>query len=234
MAIHRIILFNREKIFLGIILAVTLITSACSMNRDISLTENRFSYQGKSLAVLGFKPAMTMVETPGVVRSPFSGAVFMAEPVPRATADSMSENLFNRLRKSGGYELIPPKMTNGVLSSLISSGDNLQDIDICQKIGLAFSTDAVMAGYLYRWQEREGNEYSVKRPASVAFDLYLIKTLDKLIIWKAKFDKTQQPLSENILDLKFFIKGKGKWMTVSELADLGLETIFSEPIKANK
>ena len=227
-------LFNRGKFYFSIILALIVFTSGCTIDRKRATIEDTLPTHGQSLAVLGFKPAMTMTEPPGVIRSPFSGAVFMAEPVPQKIADYMTENLFNRLEKKERFKLIPPKMTMGMLSQLIASDDNLQDIDIFQKIGQAFSADAVMAGYLYRWQEREGNGYSVKRPASVAFDLYLIRTLDKIIIWKARFDKTQQSLSENIFDLNFFLKGKGKWMTASELADLGLESIFAKPLQAGK
>lgn len=227
-------LSGRKIFFLMVTLIPLFLISGCTVNEVRVSEENIFTYPGKTLAVLGFKPAMAMTDKPGVMRSPFSGAVFMAEPVSRAVTDRMTENVFERLEKKGVFKLIPPQMTTGVLSRLISSGDDMQDIDIYQKIGQALSADAVMAGYIYRWQEREGNEYSVNRPASVAFDIYLIRTIDKVIVWKARFDKTQQSLSENIFDLKFFLKGKGKWMTAYDLADLGLDTVFSETIEINK
>jgi hypothetical protein len=146
----------------------------------------------------------------------------------------MTYNLFQRLKKKENYNLITPNMAKGVLSSLISSKQNLEDIEIYQKIGQAFSADNVMAGYIYRWQERDGTDYSAKRPASVAFDLYLIRTRDKSILWKGRFDKTQKSLSENILDVDFFLKSKGKWMTVSEMADLGLDSVLGHQILQEK
>ncbi len=85
-----------------------------------------------------------------------------------------------------------------------------------------------MIGYVYRWREREGTDYSVNRPASTAFDLYLIRSHDRAVLWKGRFDKTQRSLSENILDMETFIKGKGRWMTVDRLAKLGLSNLMSK------
>ena len=96
------------------------------------------------------------------------------------------------------------------------------DLEVFQEIGKAYSADAVLTGYVYRWREREGTEYAVNRPASVAFDLYLIKTDDGVIIWKGRFEKAQQSLSENLFDLGTFLKSKGRWMEAKELADIGL------------
>jgi len=56
----------------------------------------------------------------------------------------------------------------------------------------------------------------------VAFDLYLMSTEEGTILWKARFDKTQFSLSENLFDLQTFLKAKGRWMTAEELAEIGL------------
>ena len=79
-----------------------------------------------------------------------------------------------------------------------------------------------MAGYIYRWKDREGSDYSAGQPASVAFDLYLLRSRDGVVLWKGRFDKTQRSLSENLFDIRTFIEGKGKWMTAADLAELGL------------
>jgi hypothetical protein len=56
----------------------------------------------------------------------------------------------------------------------------------------------------------------------VAFDLYLMSAGDGVIWWKARFDKSQISLSENLFDFKTFFKAKGRWMTADELAEIGL------------
>jgi len=48
------------------------------------------------------------------------------------------------------------------------------------------------------------------------------------VLWSGRFDKTQRSLSENLLDMRTFFRGKGKWMSARELASLGLEIIIRD------
>ena len=143
------------------------------------------------------------------------------------TVNKMTAKLFEEVQKKGGYELISPGKARGVYSSLISSDAERTEFEMFQKIGQAFSADAVLVGNLYRWRERVGSEHGVDMPASVAFDLSLIWAEDGAILWREKFDKTQRSLSENLLDWNTFVRGRGRWMTAQELAALGLEDMLS-------
>lgn len=194
----------------------------------------RAAHQGKppvvtigKMVVVGFQPAIAPGGKSGPARSPITGAVFLAEPTTRIAADRLTGRLFGKLLDAKKYHLIPPGQARGVFSSIISSGSLLEDVEIAQKIGQNLSAESVLLGYTYRWKERAGTDYAVNHPASVAFDLYLIRTLDGSVLWKGKFDKTQQSLSENLFDMGTFLKGKGKWMKAEELADLGLENLLS-------
>lgn len=179
------------------------------------------------MVVVGFQPAIPPGGESGPTRSPITGAVFFAEPTTRIVADRLTGKLFERLMQTKEYRLVPPGQARGVFSSIINSGSLLQDIEIAQQIGQTLSAESILLGYTYRWKERAGTDYAVNHPASVAFDLYLIKALDGSVLWKGKFDKTQQSLSENLFDMGTFLKGKGKWMKAEELADLGLESILN-------
>lgn len=179
------------------------------------------------MVVVGFQPAITPGGESGPARSPITGAVFLAEPTTRIVADRLTGRLFGKLLDTKKYHLIPPGQARGVFSSIINSGSLLEDVEIAQKIGQTLSAESVLLGYTYRWKERAGTDYAVNHPASVAFDLYLIRALDGSVLWKGKFDKTQQSLSENLFDMSTFLKGKGKWMKADELADLGLESLLS-------
>ena len=184
------------------------------------------SFKGK-MAIAGFRPALTQGQAPGMVRSPISGAVFMAEPVSDSIVLQMNDMLLNRLMKNEDYDLVPPSQVRGVFSHIISDNKyTLDDMAVIKKIGKAFNAQVVLVGYLYRWQERDGTEYSAKQPASVAFDLNLIQSETGDIIWKGSFDKTQKSLMENLFDFSFFFKGKGKWMTARQLAELGLSKLI--------
>jgi hypothetical protein len=185
------------------------------------------SRTGKTV-VLGFRPAMPEGEERGVVRNPISGAVFMAEPIPAGVTYKMTTRLFELLRNYEGYELVDLDKEEGISASLRPSAQIINDIETFKLIGHKFFAETVMVGYIYRWQERKGSDYSVDRPASTAFDLYLLRTEDGAVLWKGKYDKTQAALSENILDARTFFRGKGKWMTVEALADLGLSDILGK------
>jgi hypothetical protein len=128
------------------------------------------------------------------------------------------------LVERGDYELISPNQAGTVYSKLLSSEDVLTDAQIFQRMGQVFAAP-VLTGYLYRWREREGTDYAVNRPASVAFDLCLIGRSDGAILWKDRFEKTQKSLSENLFDFSTFVKSKGRWMRAEELAALGLDAL---------
>ena len=119
-------------------------------------------------------------------------------------------------------------VTKGVFSTIAGTDVNVDIgvLEMVQKIGKHFDADAVLGGYIYRWREREGKDFAVSRPASAAFNLYFVRPTDGKILWAAKFDKTQQPLSENLLDAKTFFSGKGRWMTVEKLAMFGLNEML--------
>ncbi len=182
------------------------------------------------LVVAGFQAAMNQGEEPNIVRNPLSGSSFMAAPVPNHALEKMTATRFDRLLAEKKYELISPGHVKGRLARIADSDTNIgMDIaKILKKVGETFGADAVMLGYVYRWRERQGTDYAVKQPASVAFDLYIVRPVDGEIVWGARFDKTQRSLSENILDWATFIEGGGRWMTVEKMAMLGLEKMFKE------
>lgn len=161
-----------------------------------------------------------------MVRNPLVGAVHEAAPVKVEVIERMTESLFSKMVASKKYEFISPSQVQGALANLFSSNSTLQEGELFVRLGKGMEADAVLAGYLYRWIEREGADYGVNRPASVAFDLYLIRSSDGGILWKGGFDKTQQSLTENLLDFSTFLKAKGKWMSVEELAELGLSELL--------
>jgi len=209
-------------------LSICMTLSGCAGDRKAS-TKIAEPIVIKKLVVFGFSRGLAPGSTPDVIRDPISGSLFSAEPVPEEGLAFMNENLFTRILALGGYELVSPSQAQGVYQKLIASGKLAGSgrLDMLREIGLAFGADAVLAGYLYRWQEREGTDFAVNRPASVAFSFNLLSPPSGELIWHNKFDKTQQSLTENIFDFKTFVKGKGRWMTARQLAEIGLEGLVA-------
>lgn len=198
--------------------------------------EERNSLRGlESVVVFGFRTAMPERDESRAARNPNTGAPLSVAPVSEEAVSKMTAKLFERVRKVEEWKLISPGKARGVYSRLISSDRESTEFEMLQQIGQALSADAVLFGYLYRWRERVGGDHAVDRPASVAFDLSLIRSEDGATLWRRKFDKTQQSLPENLFEWKTFVRGRGRWMTAEKLAELGLEDMLSQmPINGNK
>jgi len=85
----------------------------------------------------------------------------------------------------------------------------------------------VLVGLLYRYRERRGYDYSVEKPASIYFEVQMYRCRDGVLLWRGVFDKTQTSLMEDVLEVKSFIKERGRWVRVKELAQEGVEQILS-------
>ena len=205
-----------------LLLVLACLSLGCGANRPGRVRPSPFPANLDKIVVFGFRSALERGTSPDVIRSPISGEAFSAQPIPEGPVELMTERLFQRVSQAGQHDLVSPDQARGVYSSLVSSRSTLSEIEILQQIGEAFSADAVLVGYLYRWRERVGTAYAVKTPASVAFDLYLIRPEDGALLWKGQFDRTQRSLSENLLEMNTFIEGGGKWMTAKQLAGIGL------------
>jgi hypothetical protein len=208
----------------AIVVSIVLIGSSCQL-QQVPQEDKPVVPALDTIVLIGFRPALSPSQASGLMRSPISGAVFSAEPVSEEVADGLSDSLFEMLTKKDGQKWVPPREAAAAFSRLASSNPTLTDRDIYVRIGETLSAEGVLGGHVYRWREREGADYAASRPASVAFDLYLMSAGDGAILWKARFDKTQISLSENLLDIQTFVKAKGRWMTAGELAEIGLTEV---------
>ncbi len=222
------------KVFIGsVLLWIALSGSSCQL-QQVPQEDKAVVPALDTIVLIGFRPGLAVSQTSGVVRSPISGAVFWAEPVPEEVADELSDSLFERLRKKDGQNWVSPREAAAMFSKLAASNPTLTDRDIYVRIGRDLSAEGVLGGHVYRWREREGTDYAASRPASVAFDLYLMSSGDGVVLWKAKFDKTQISLSENLFDIQTFLKAKGRWVTAGELAEMGLTELIESFPKGEK
>ena len=86
--------------------------------------------------------------------------------------------------------------------------------------------DLIAVGYVFRYVERIGYDYSVEKPASVAFEINFVNPKDGSTVWRGVFDKTQKSLMEDVFQIASFYKGGGKWLTARELTKQGMNQAF--------
>lgn len=187
----------------------------------------------REILIFPFKDITAVYGSHANVRSPLDGNMFMTGKVEKDAADFLTDRLLSLMRSRFSYEIVPPSRACCMVSERFAPHQlegrlnrALSQFQITVETGLAADVDAVLAGHLYRFENRVGKQYSVDSPASVTFDLHLIKLSqsDKngRIVWTGRFQETQLPLFENFLKLGTFVKRGGKWLTAYEMADTAL------------
>ena len=217
---------NTRFLFFPLCLAV-LLAGCQGYERRIS-DEEPHVLPIETLAVFGFLSAPLLAKEGNTARSPLTGSVFITGPVPLEIPEQLTAGLYDRLSTHLSVQLISPDITRQVFLTVQDPSDRSDDKELIRKTGDSLSADAVLAGYVFRWHERIGTDFSVSRPASVAFELALLRVADGSLIWKGRFDKTQASLAEDLLDLRTFLKGKGRWMNVVDLAGIGLSELVEQ------
>ncbi len=91
-----------------------------------------------------------------------------------------------------------------------------------------FKIDYIIEGFVYKFVEREGSEFSVKKPATVHFVISVRDTNTGDVVWQREYLETQQELSKNLLNILNFFKRKAKWLTALELSEMEIDKIVTE------
>ena len=215
-----------KKTYWVISVAIIVFLSACSTQQPAP-QETAQPFNFKRLLVL---PVEDMARAYGenvTVQCLLCSNVLITGKVVEGADVVLTGHLEGLLRKKKDFEMIPSSQGQGALSDILS-GDatELPERELLAKIGLALDADAVLAGKVYRFIERNGTNFSVSSPASVAFDMILIRVTDGRTMWSGHFDETQRSLFENIYKLNTFVKRGGRWVTAEQLAIEGLNNMF--------
>ncbi len=74
---------------------------------------------------------------------------------------------------------------------------------------------------IYKYQERQGGNYAVDRPAGIGFHMHLMNrgVLKRVFV----YEEDQQALMENLFSIGKFMSRGGKWVTVERLSSDGIE-----------
>ena len=144
--------------------------------------------------------------------------------------NTMTRLLYEKMEALGAFTIFPLERVEGVLSRSDPKQFFEKPGSAAVLLGRELDADFVLVGYLFRFEQRVGSSVGVDRPASVGFDLHLVRVRDGKIAWTGKFDETQRPLSDNLLKIGTFFRRGAKWLTAEELASAGMgETLTALP-----
>ena len=120
----------------------------------------------------------------------------------------------------GKYEVVEPQAASRVLPLI----GQVPMTEIGQRLGV----DILVFGTINRFKERVGGPMSARSPASVYFEISVVDARSGRNVWYAVFDQTQKSLSDDITNLRNFMRGGGKWLTAREFADIGIAELVEQ------
>ena len=183
----------------------------------------------EKILVLPFKDASMTGGESLDSRCPVCGRVFIPGEVADDAAIFLTDQLVSGLKSRTNYQIVYTGLTTASLTALYSANETtVAAKKVLADRGRRHDADGVMVGFVYRYKERVGKGYGVESPASVAFDMHLIRVADGRTIWSAHFDETQQSLGDNLFQLGSFLSRGGRWLTAEDLAKSGLEEIIEK------
>jgi len=178
------------------------------------------------LAVLPFQTVIPEDEST-TVRCPICGSVNSSGSIIKGAEQIVQEIFLDKLRDVKNADIIPSERVAGVYQRISSDSLKQTGLQIIERVGKELHADVMVIGYVYRYRERVGYDYSAERPASVAFEIHMISVRNGSTLWRGIFDKTQKSLMEDVFQASSFFKGGAKWLTARQLAKLGVDEVFS-------
>ena len=150
---------------------------------------------------------------------------FAADPRSESSpAALLSRQLYSAMSQSPDWQIISNREVRE-MEPLVPPGSPEAR---ARRLGQLVYADAVVSGRILRFREREGEAIGAMSPASVAFVLEVWDVKRGDVIWSARFDETQQALSENLFALgKISSRGVG-WLKAEELSLEGVKKAVTQ------
>lgn len=164
----------------------------------------------------------------GTVRCSLCGAIFSAAKAVGRPEAVVEERFLEQLQKSKPkFSIISGERVAGVYRRVSAASLKTPLRQVLRDVGSELGAEGIVTGHVYRFRERKGGPYAAEHPASVAFEIHLLRVEDGVLVWRGSFDRTQSALMENLLQAPSFYREKGRWVTAEELAEEGLEQMLS-------
>lgn len=219
--------YNRKKLSLAGAFVFALLLSF-SLNSYSAESEALNVKSTVSIGVISFEALIPGEGLESAVVCPLCTSPYVAGKIQEG-AEKIVEDIFvNKLRDFKEVRILPSERLQAVYKRIAAEHLRKPLLDVLNKVGQETGADILAVGYIYRYTERVGYDYSVKQPASVAYEIYMVNPSDKSIIWRGVFDKTQKSLMEDLFQISSFFRGGGKWLTAEQLSKQGMDEIFKK------
>ena len=157
---------------------------------------------------------------------PVCQRVYKRGDVLYSSQRTLVQLLQQKMDTLGTFKILPLEKVENVFSKMDKGQFEFRPLRSAIQLGKELDVDFVFVGYLFRFEERIGSRIGVDRPASVGFDVHLLRVKDGKRVWDGKFDETQQALSENLLKIGSFVRRGAAWLKAEELSSVGMDEML--------
>jgi len=148
-------------------------------------------------------------------------------PVPSDAGMVVTAQLYRVLAEQTEFRFVPDLTVADTLDTPeVRRADSLADRAVA--LGKEVGADGVIFGRVLRFRKRVGTQFGATEPASVSFELALVAVSSGEVVWRGRFDETQEPLSSNLLNWWMFWNAGPRWMSAAELTGLGVDRLFAD------
>jgi hypothetical protein len=194
----------------------------CHYRQDAGITAPEGRIVFDRIAVIPFQQIAPEEVQSGAVRCPVCGVIFSATKAVGSPETVIETRFLEQLEKSKPkFSVIAGERVAGVFRRVSTSSLKTPLLQILRDVGSELGAEGIVIGYVYRFRERVGEPFAVEKPASVAFEIHLIRVEDGVLVWRDAFDRTQSSIMEDLLQASSW-----KWVTAEELAAGGVKQIL--------
>lgn len=228
---YRLLIFDRPRLHVAAAVLVIALVVGCSPAAKTPGEMPEPTIIGKILV----PPPLNMAEIFGQnvsLRSPISEKAFVTGTVGHLAESEFSKVLVEALHVHYLERVVPTSQT--LLDMQAPAGSARLGRELAADamvLGQSNHADAVLISYIYAYQDRAGGAFGVSSPATVSFELNLIKSTSGLLVWTGRFSEEQQPLNENLLQFGKFFSRQGRWVTSREMAREGLNRLVKSMLQ---
>ena len=201
------------------LLLIGVFFSGCSFGPGNLQTQHSSDIETRKIKRIAVIPPTASVDRSA--RAPFTAD---SKPSQRETPDLLAHQIYSAMAAQPGWQIVAESELEEVGQTLGS----LSDAARVRRLGELVYADAVITAQLHRYRERIGNEVGVQSPASVAFVMDVIDLRRGDIVWSARFDETQKPLTENIFAIGDIRQRGIRWLSADQLMLEGVKKTVNE------
>jgi TolB-like protein len=178
-----------------------------------------------TLAILPFLVERAGDPSRGAI-CPVCQGVYKSGNILSGSQRTLTTLLQQKMEVLGTFKVLPLERVEDLFSKADKGQFELTPLRSAIRLGKELDADFIFVGSVFRFEERVGSRIGVDKPASVAFDVHLLRVKDGKRVWNGKFDETQQALSENLLKIGSFVRRGAAWLKAEELSSVGMDEML--------